>query len=463
MGALKFLVAAALTGILLAGESNLAWSITYEEVLDDDPALSVEQRLKRLDKRSLLQSRRISDISRSHDQIPGNLRDGEALALKLQDQVASLQAALSSSTVQTAKGAAGTRGLAWHCRKAREAAQRLTGLADTAVPVLSAFSGQIRAVPTGTENTTLQLHTAFKALHADVTKLVSGEETRQLRTDLREIEIGLEHDWGAYTTLRLLIRDTESAMSAMQGESLKVNRLVNDVVQLSEIWVEEQSRIRQTLDGVEPEYPAEIASQSSIRARLDAADLTPPPATAANKTLNTARTVLASWHSIIELSRQLVMQADSAVDGPDTTCINWQDPPREFISLRSAAQKVVEEEFIRIDQTYAARGSEVGESLATVASIIETDRATIADLDVRLAELATHERTLQPGDDATRVKVRSLQDQGNTLRSEALAEISRMESARQHLTDEQTLIADQRASLATLKAELLLTAAVEDS
>ena len=442
--------------LFLACIAGPAHALTYVDVIDDDPDLSTDQRLARLDRRLQKQVEHAAEIAKSHASIKAAIEQGEKAALLVEEKERALQAAADSSTVRTALGDGAARGLEWHCTHARGMLHQLAQVNALVKPSLAAYPAQLRAIPVGAENASTDLQEIYSRLQANITRLMATEEHSQIRSDLKEVESGLQHAWGSYTTLQSLARETESIASTLHGQSVSLDKATDDLESRIKRWLDEHASIRGILGSLSPEYPAEIALRDSIKSRWNTHEL-PVLDPAPQILVTTARSYVPHLQAIAAHAQSATQQNLRPFTETAKPCGIWQDPARDFAAARSAAQQPLDELFVRIDETCVARTEQSRQSKSTIDDVIRTSRETVTDLDTRLPAMEQHAQNLAPGDTAAQAKVRALQAQGNTLRNEALAEISRMESARQQIDAEIRAVEQQRAAMTTIKAILMMS------
>lgn len=442
--------------LFLACIAGPVQALTYVDVIDDDPDLSTDQRLARLDKRLQKQVEHAAEIAKSHAAIKMAIEQGEKTTLLVQEKERLLLAAADSSTVRTALGDGAARGLEWHCARAREILPRLAQVVTLVRPTLTAYPAQLRAITVGGQNATADLQAIYIRLQTNMTQLMATQEQNRTRSDLEEIESGLQHAWGSYTTLQSLAREMESIASTLHGQSVSLDKAADDIESSIRRWFDEHASIRGILGSLNPEYPAEIALRDSIKSRWDAQQLPGLDPTPQNL-VATARSYGPHLQAAAAHAQSAVQQSLKPFTESVQPCGIWQDPARDFAAARSAAQQPLDELFIRIDETCVARTEQSRQSKSTIDDVIRTSQETVTDLDTRLAAMEQHGQNLAPGDAAAHDKVRSLQAQGNNLRNEALAEISRMESARQQIDAEIRAVEQQRAAMTTIKSILLMS------
>jgi len=356
--------------------------------------------------------------------------------------------------VRAALGEGAARGLAWHCSRARELLPQLLRLATSANVVLKDHPAQLRAIPVGSDNAVAALKALSDGAQAGVARQLESEDHQQMRTDLREIEQGLPHAFGSYTTLRQISGEAGEKSAALLALALRMRGNADSTEALIKQYLSERDIIRETLGKIDPEYAAEVALRDSILQSWSGSRL-PGLKSEPFGIAKSAVFYADQWQPIAEQAQSGVAQAMHPFDQALAACGDWQQPPREFAEARAAAGRPLTEQFIRIDEAYAARAAEIQQSRNKAEEVSRISQETVADLDRRIGIVKTRGQQVTPEDAAGQEKLRALLEKGNKLRSEVLQEVGRMERAKAMLGIERRAVDEQRAAISGMKAKLL--------
>jgi hypothetical protein len=400
---------------------------------------------------------READIRKTYADIESAIERGTALAAEVKEKQRLFRAAADSSTVRAALGEGAPRGLAWHCSRAREILPQLSRLANSAGTALKGYPAQLRAIPVGSDGAVAALQAQYARLQAALAAPLEPDEHEQLRADLKEIEMGLPHAWGSYTTLRQLAGETTEKSSALLGLAVSTRDSAGDIEELIAKHREEHQDIRWTLGGIEPEFPEEVVLRDSIHSRWAASRL-PGPEKKPLDIVDRARSLATPWQALAEEAQGDVRAGMRPFPDAVNACGDWVQPVRDFAAARAAAERPLDEQFIRIDEAYAARAEQIRQARSTAEDVSRTSRETVAELDRKISAAQERGRQVAPGDAVGQENLRALLETGNTLRSEASAEVGRMERARAALDIEGGVVEEQRAAISGMKAKLLLAA-----
>lgn len=442
--------------VVLACAAGQAFALTYEENLDDNAELATDLRLQRLDMRMQRQVQREAEIRKQYAAIESAIERGKALAAEVKEKQRLFNAAAGSPTVRAALGEGAPRGLAWHCSRAREILPQLSRLATSAGAAFTDYSAQLRAIPVGSDGGAAALQAQHARLQAAVAGPLEPEEQQRLHADLKEIELSLPHAWGSYTTLRQMANETNDKSDALIQAIAAMGQLADAIEKQIPKYVDEQRIIRETLDVIDPEYAAEAALRNSIDKRWSATRLPGLKNASPFDIVSSARFFVGPWQAAAGEAQGAVQAGLRPFPDAVSACRDWEQPPRDFAAARAAAERPLDEQFIRIDEAYAARAEQIRQARITAEDVSRISQETVADLDRKIATVQERGRQIAPGDAAGQEKLRALLEKGNRLRSEAAIEVGRMERAMAMLDTEGRVVEEQRAATSGMKAGLLL-------
>jgi hypothetical protein len=433
----------ALTALALAAGQALA--ITYEENLDDDPKLSIELRLQRLDKRSKRLLEREQAIRETYGTLEKTIASGNGAVSELQEKRRRFEIAADSTTVRGAVGEGAPRGLAWHCSRAREIVPQLTRLATAAAAALKGHHAQLNTIEVGAEDADAALQTQYSSFGAAIAAgPLEPEELERLRADIKEIETGLPQAWGSYTTLRQMADETDKKSTLLQS-IVAVGQLADDIDLQIARYLDDHKGIREALAGITVEYATDVAWRDSIQQRWAGSQLPGPAGTEPFEIALNARNVAGSWRRVVEEPKEGTGSAALlALINASKACGAWEQPPRDFTAARAAAGRPLEEQLVRIDEAYAARAEQIRQGRSKAEQIRRTNEQIVVDLNRKVAGFKPRDASES-----------ELLEKVNALRRDAAAEVDRMKRAEATLGSEARVVDEQRAATTATRAGLL--------
>jgi len=422
--------------LLLSGAGSVG-ALTYEENLDDNPEIATALRLERLSKRIDRQVERLKKIRELYAAIDGAIEPGKALAAETEEQLKQFRAGAQSSTVGAAVGQGAPRGLAWHCSRAREIVPQLSILSASLETSLRSHRQRLGAIPVGSDNAVSTLQSLAASLEADVNRQLQSDDQAQLRSDLREIEQGLPHAYGTYTTLKLLADGTSQKAVSLLQLVAQLRADADATSPLIETYVREDEIIGKTFVAIRPEFAADIALRESIQDRRRESVL-PGNKHDSYGIVQAASFYSDQWQPIADRGQAAATEGLRPLAQALSSCGSWQQPPRDFADGRAAAGQSLGEQFIRIDEAYAARSEQIGQARQRAEEVKQIDQRTVAELDRKLASAGGEGRR-----------------QGNKLRADAVQEIARMDRGITALDDEQRVVEQQREMATGIRTRVM--------
>lgn len=429
-------------------------ALKYVENLADNPEASLESRLERLDLRQRRQIERMTRIAQASTAFETAIAKGNAANVRLQAQQEQFQQSVESTTVAAALGEGEPRGLSWLCSRARQVISTLERIKSAASPALQDYQADIQDISPGSENAAENLLRREVVLsNAMGTILPSADEQTQLRLDLKEIDLGLQHALGSRSTLQLMADPLMQTATEVITAAARLQQSADSLKEDLTTAVDEQQNMQVVLESTRPllEYPGEIALHAALEKRLrETRPVTTD--TEAMRLVEQTREASTRWLAAGESANALVKTGVAPLASAASACAYSNDPVRDFAAARDTVQKSLETQIAQVESVLDAKLNTLAGLQQQAQEIAGDNRRTLAELDVKIETLQVR----LDADNGQNVRWQVMQNEALKLRNEAAKDEALMQQAEREYAAQAAEVKRQRGVMQQLRGRLLV-------
>lgn len=382
--------------LLLGALLPLATSaLTYTENLDDDPELSITLRLDRqglrMDKlESLAQQIRLAGESIA-DTI---MIEGKPLQAAIEAKLKTFNEARDTTTVKTAQGGDGSRGLRWYCERAVKLGPQLSGLASAVGGHAQHYQTAFKVAAPGSEGSAAALEAAIDELQGGLEAALEKIPPDPTRAHLQELAQSLPHSFGTYTSLRGMAGEIEMQTRQLNVLADRLDQATRDLDTPVSTYVRQRELAQSVLRVLDKENLDAAGRQrlTDLQRRFEALRTGPLKRGAAQEHADNAKWWRDSWRA---RSRQVsgeVFAATRALREAAQLCGDDEAPAAKFEQTLAAAARTVRRDADAIENLGSAR-----------ASAADTERRKLAQA------LATWQQVFQQAEEKSSVVWRRME------------------------------------------------------
>ena len=382
---------------------------------------------------------RMGDKIRDLDQQVRDLRErDEALAGSLADKLAALEKAAGSDLAQEAEGGYSAKGLGWACQRAPEVTAELNALAKNARQLADNYVAIVASVPIGELDSARILQEKTDRFKTDVSDFLDDIPARQALQDLPALRISFTAQAGGASIVAGMATDVASRASALKSNALNLQDVSVQLVPMLPLYRQSKIEAKQelaALQGILTDWPPKAgALETTLNNSYDSPNTESVLGPAVQKEVGD---LVGRAEAAIDRAAKLRQPVDTAVQGCKGTVV------ADFESARAAVESAMNNATTRINEAYAQRRTEIELADKKAAEVMQTNQATLADLNPKIETLKAKYDATPRDDTARREKILALLHKAQELAKQASDSNIVLQLARQGYQGDLTSVATQ--------------------